>query len=57
MLRQVNEDLIELATTQQVEIFNDLEANADVSNNVRLALSHDPESSVTSTNLELLQQI
>lgn len=30
VLRQVDEDLVELASAQQVEVLNDLEANADV---------------------------
>lgn len=42
VLRKVNKSLIKLPTTQQVEIFNDLEESANVMT-VYSAVTHDPQ--------------
>lgn len=54
VLREVNEDLVELATTQQVEVLNNLQGKANVSA-VRFAVCD--LGSVVGANLELFQQI
>lgn len=48
VLRKVNKSLIKLPTTQQVEIFNDLEESANVMT-VYSAVTHDPQLSWTQT--------
>lgn len=42
VLRKVNKDLVELATTQQVEVLNNLDENTNVSS-FHLAHIYDPE--------------
>lgn len=54
VLREVDEDLVELATTQQVEVLNNLRGKANVSA-ARFAVSE--LGSVAGANLELFQQI
>lgn len=56
VLCKVNKNLVELSTTQQVEVFDDLREKTNI-NSVHLALIHGPELSVMSTNLELFKQI
>lgn len=56
VLRKVNKNLVELATTKQVKVLNNLEEKTNL-NTVHCVLNYDPELSVINTNLELFEQI